>query len=98
MILVTGNVLEVYDLPPEITRSDADELLQDLISSGANIQFMLQDNVQYGEDPGTLPITAFQRILAIFPTGLGANQFLQTHSSVSYKLRPSHLDNMDVRT
>lgn len=93
--MILGNVLEVYDLPPGITRADADKLLKDLVTNGAHLQFIHQENVQYQNDTGT---ATFQKILAIFPTSLGANQILQTHSSISYKLRPSSLENIGVRT
>lgn len=94
----TSHILEVYDLPSAMMRSEADKLLKDLVTHGAQLKFIHRENIQYQNDTGSLPVSAFNKIIAIFPNSAGANQILQTHSSSKYKLRPSTLDNIGVRT
>ncbi|XP_063424016.1 cAMP-regulated phosphoprotein 21-like isoform X2 [Mytilus trossulus] len=91
-----GHILEVCDLPDTMMRSEADKLLKDLVTSGAQIQFIHPENIQYQNEAGSLPVSAFHKILAIYPSSSGANQILKTHSNSKYKLRPSTLDNIGV--
>lgn len=86
---VTGsNVLEVYDLCPNLRQMDVEKLLKDLTCQGATLHYVPQDNSSsISPDATNLQVSDCKTILAIFPSAPCANRVLQSIPSGKYKLR-----------
>ncbi|XP_060078102.1 cAMP-regulated phosphoprotein 21-like [Ylistrum balloti] len=83
--LQQSNVVEVYDLPGGLKRSEADIYLKDLVTCGAQVQFINMDG-SHGDHPN-LTISNCKKVLAIFPSSSVAMNALQNHRSGSNSSR-----------
>lgn len=92
-----GTIVEVYDLPGGLKRSDADAYLKDLVTCGAQVQFINMDG-SHGDHPN-LTISNCKKVLAIFPNSSVAMNALQNHASGSnssrFKLQLTNLSAAD---
>ncbi|OWF43005.1 cAMP-regulated phosphoprotein 21-like [Mizuhopecten yessoensis] len=83
--LQQSNVVEVYDLPGGLKRSEAEIYLKDLVTCGAQVQFINMDG-SHGDHPN-LTISNCKKVLAIFPNSSVAMSALQNHGSGSNSSR-----------
>ncbi|KAJ8307152.1 hypothetical protein KUTeg_015236 [Tegillarca granosa] len=86
-VVNSGNTLEVYDLPSNMSRSEADKLLSDLVCAGAQLQYVFNDNITTDTAVDNMTVSDLKQVLAIFPNVTSASQTLQNHSNAGYKLR-----------
>ncbi|XP_064643402.1 cAMP-regulated phosphoprotein 21-like isoform X2 [Lineus longissimus] len=81
-----NNVLEVYDLPPHTKCHELEQLLDDLITQGAKIQYLTEPHIK--NKPHLLVSEC--TVLAECPSPAAAQNILANHKNPRYKLRHRH--------
>ena len=87
----TSNILEIYDLPGYLRRSEADKLLKDVLAAGARLQYVAKEiEANQGDfNSNNLMMSQYAKVYAVFSDPSDAAKVLQTHPNGKFKLRPT---------
>ena len=85
----THNILEIYDLPGYLRRSEADKLLKDVLAAGAKLQYVAKEiEANQGDfNSNNLMISQYAKVYAVFSDTKAAANMLQTLHNGKFKLR-----------